>query len=113
MNILLVTNGTVLGIHHLVVFILLVIIYSKLLRYIREIRKEFGMFNSLSIMMIQISIVLVNALLLEERLPHSLSDQNEPKGAGLQLVTGQSKAKKRIICFLTVFVMTGVISEFL
>ena len=41
-NVLLVVNGTVLGIHHLVVFVLLVIIYSKLLRHIKQIRKEFG-----------------------------------------------------------------------
>ena len=29
------------------------------------------------------------------------------------IITGQSKAKKRVIAFLTVFVMTGVLSEFL
>lgn len=41
-NVLLVVNGTILGIHHLVVFVLLVIIYSKLLRHIKQVRKEFG-----------------------------------------------------------------------
>jgi hypothetical protein len=42
-NILLVSNGVVLGTHHLVVFVLLVVIYSKLLRYIKKIRHEYGM----------------------------------------------------------------------
>ena len=41
-NILLVSNGVVLGTHHLVVFILLVVIYSKLLQYIKKIRYEYG-----------------------------------------------------------------------
>lgn len=41
-NILLAVYGLVLGTHYLVGFILLVIIYSKLLRYIKQIRNEVG-----------------------------------------------------------------------
>ena len=41
-NILLVTNGTILGLNQFIVFILLVIIYTKLLAYLKQVRKEFG-----------------------------------------------------------------------
>lgn len=32
--------------------------------------------------------------------------------AGTLIITGQSKAKRRVFAFLTVFLMTGVLSEF-
>ena len=41
-NILLATYGLVLGTHYLVGFILLVVIYTKVLRFIRRIRRELG-----------------------------------------------------------------------
>ena len=31
---------------------------------------------------------------------------------GMLIITGQSKAKRRVLAFLTVFVMTGILSEF-
>lgn len=100
-NILLVSNGVVLGTHHLVVFILLVVIYSKLLRYIKKIRCEFRKLNNVSVYCIANIIKL-----LEQSLPHSSSCD-----PGMLLITGQSRAKRRILAFLTVFLMTGVISE--
>jgi hypothetical protein len=41
-NILIATYGLVLGTNYLVGFILLVVIYTKLLRYIKKLRAEFG-----------------------------------------------------------------------
>ena len=41
-NIFIATYGLVLGTQYLVGFILLVIIYTKLLRYIKRIRNDFG-----------------------------------------------------------------------
>ena len=47
----------------------------------------------------------------EERLPQPPDSLTRPVGTGTLLVTGQSKAKMRIIGFLTVFVMTGILSK--
>lgn len=41
-NTLIATYGFVLGTNYLVGFILLIIIYTKLLRYIKKMRAEFG-----------------------------------------------------------------------
>ena len=43
---LVLTYGIILVLHYLVCFILLCIIYYKLLKYIRRIRREFGQFSS-------------------------------------------------------------------
>ena len=40
---------------------------------------------------------------------HSPTDHED--SPAMMLVTGESRAKKRILGFLTVFLMTGVISE--
>lgn len=47
-----------------------------------------------------------SSIILEQSLPRSSS--YDP---GMLLITGQSRVKKRILAFLTVFLMTGVTSE--
>ena len=43
---LVLTYGIILVLHYLVCFVLLCIIYYKLLKYIRGMRREFGEFSS-------------------------------------------------------------------
>ena len=103
-NILLATYGLVLGTHYLVGFILLVVIYTKVLKFIMKIRTEFGELRILKI------------LASRSKQSYFYVEQTHFPGrqygaTGMMIIKGQSKAKRRVVAFLTVFVISGTMSE--
>lgn len=104
-NILIATYGFVLGTHYLVGFILLVVIYTKLLRRIKRIRNEFGKLVNYTLDSVRPTSLL--CLLEQTHFPG-----RQYGATSMLIITGQSKAKRRVLAFLTVFVMTGILSEF-
>ncbi len=128
------TYGVILMLHYLVCFILLVVIYRKLLRYIKSMRKEYGTCthtHSFSHTHIHAYIhthshthtlshthIIIHTHSLTHTHTHihthtelSRGDRHSYGTTGALLVEGQSKAKKRVLFFITVFVVNGFCSE--
>ena len=95
--------GYVVGTNYLVVFVLLVIIYWKILRWIRILRRknrELPHTQSLC------TKVLVSVYHAETQV-----SQTQYGGLDMILLRSEAQARRRVVYFLTVFTITGFASK--
>lgn len=106
MSMLIASYGVVLVGSYLVGFILLVIVYWKILKLIQKMKQSLGESRALVGACLQIRLLL-SCLHAVER-----TGVNKTYGVTSNvIVQGQSQAKQRVVYFLTVFLISGFFSE--
>lgn len=93
--------GAIVGTNYLLVFVLLITVYSKSLIYIKQMRKQLG--KSIGLLKKEM-MCLIGIISLESSEQLSV----------VQLIQkGQTKAKRTVFAFLTVFLINGFCSRLL
>lgn len=94
------------ALHYMIGFTLLVVIYFLILRRIRRMRKVHGMI----IFSLPLAVLCKWSIIFwcteQNRMTHHFYGATETL-----IIRGQSQAKKRVILFLTIFVVTGFFSK--
>jgi len=109
MSMFIASYGLVVGTNYLVVFVLLVIIYYKILKRIKRMRIIHGKWKEKEKRKKETDLLplFLGFLYLEQNhSTHNLYGATEAL-----IIRGQSQARKRVIYFLTVFIISGFFSE--
>ena len=100
--------GAVIGTNYLVVFILLVIIYSKCLAYIKKMREQVGKH-------FLIALYIVVVIALSRYYPITFITANSRTLCAYSAVhlleEGHVQARKSVLAFIIVFIISGLCSK--
>ena len=92
--------GYMVGTNYLLVFILLVFMYWKILRWIRILREQNRMLYT--------SLHFKERFLVQSSITGARRSQAQYGAVDLLLLRSEAQARKRVVYFLTVFTITGL-----